>query len=431
MGACLAFRGIAGSMVLLHGSQGCSTYMRRYISSHFNEPVDIASSALSEKSAVFGGAANLTEGISNVIARYSPSLLGVATTCLTETIGDDVGMIVGEWQARGRSMNDMPVIPVSTPSYSGSHVDGFSDACVAVLERLAEGGAGTDAVNLFPGFLSPADIRHLKAIVEDFSPRVMVLPDISETLDGGVGESYRRIPEGGTAIGEIRAAGAARASIEFSVTAPGSQSAAFFLEERFGVPASRLPVPIGVRYTDRLLDALSEATGRPVPARLKREREMLLDAMVDAHKYLFGRRAAVYGDPEFVIGVTSFLVDTGIMPAVVASGAGNERFVEEIGQCCSGLERMPAIMPETDFGEIAGRIREGGADILVGSSKGSHIARELGIPLVRVGFPIHDRMGAQRILHVGYRGALNLLDLLTNTVIATQQERLGHGYSYM
>ncbi|MFZ0051635.1 MAG: nitrogenase component 1, partial [Desulfobaccales bacterium] len=49
LGACLAFRGVEGAVPFLHGSQGCATYMRRYIISHFREPMDIASSSLGEK----------------------------------------------------------------------------------------------------------------------------------------------------------------------------------------------------------------------------------------------------------------------------------------------------------------------------------------------------------------------------------------------
>ncbi len=55
LGACLAFRGMEGAVPFLHGSQGCATYMRRYIISHFREPMDIASSSLGEKQAVYGG----------------------------------------------------------------------------------------------------------------------------------------------------------------------------------------------------------------------------------------------------------------------------------------------------------------------------------------------------------------------------------------
>ena len=62
LGACLAFRGIEGAVPFLHGSQGCATYMRRYVISHFREPMDIASSSLGEKHAIYGGGPNLKAG---------------------------------------------------------------------------------------------------------------------------------------------------------------------------------------------------------------------------------------------------------------------------------------------------------------------------------------------------------------------------------
>ncbi len=103
LGACLAFRGIEGAVPMLHGSQGCATYMRRYIISHFREPMDIASSSLGEKHAVYGGGPNLKQGLQNVMTKFGAKVIGIATTCLTETIGDDVPMIVGEFR---REMRD-------------------------------------------------------------------------------------------------------------------------------------------------------------------------------------------------------------------------------------------------------------------------------------------------------------------------------------
>ncbi|MBI5871426.1 MAG: nitrogenase [Actinobacteria bacterium] len=455
LGACLAFRGVEDSMVLLHGSQGCSTYMRRYISSHFREPVDIASSALSENQAVYGGAANLKQGIRNVVAKYSPAILGVATTCLAETIGDDVRMTISELMDEEPALREITIVPVSTPSYNGGHMDGFNDACVAILESLAGNGnenpagnrdkipAGTSyenlaesrdergEMNLFPGFVSPADLRYLKEVMASFGIRPMVLPDISDTLDGVIDGSLSRIPSGGARLDRIRHSHSAPASIEFGRTSPESQSPALFLEKRFGVKADRLPIPIGIRYSDLFFESLERLTGRPTPDNHRNERGRLVDAMVDAHKYLFGKRAVIYGDADFVIAMTSFLVDLGIQPVVCASGGGGADYLAELEALTDHLEEMPALLAGTDFEDIREQARKAAADLLIGSSKGNHIARELGIPLVRAGYPIHDRFGGQRILHTGYRGALNLLDLLTNTIIAGEEAVLGHGYSYM
>ena len=94
LGACLAFRGIEGTLPFLHGSQGCATYIRRYLIGHYREPMDIGCSSFGEDSAIFGGAANLHEGLNNVSLRYQPRVIGVASTCLSETIGDDLSMFI-------------------------------------------------------------------------------------------------------------------------------------------------------------------------------------------------------------------------------------------------------------------------------------------------------------------------------------------------
>ncbi|MDD4138031.1 MAG: nitrogenase component 1, partial [Methanoregula sp.] len=80
LGGIIAFRGIAGAMALVHGSQGCSTYMRLTCVNHFNEPVDIASSSLNEKQTIHGGEANPKKALDNVRRVYAPSVIGVLTT---------------------------------------------------------------------------------------------------------------------------------------------------------------------------------------------------------------------------------------------------------------------------------------------------------------------------------------------------------------
>ena len=158
LGACLAFKGIEGAVPYLHGSQGCATYMRRYIISHYNEPIDIASSSLSEKHAVYGGGPNLKLGLTNVAAKYRPALIGIATTCLTETIGDDVGRYLREYEEDTRGSVGLPtLVHVSTPSYAGTHMEGFHAASRAVVAQLSEGGPRTGTVNILPGFVSSAD----------------------------------------------------------------------------------------------------------------------------------------------------------------------------------------------------------------------------------------------------------------------------------
>lgn len=66
LGASLVLRGIEGCIPLIHGSQGCSTYIRRYVISHFREPIDIGSSNFTESAAIFGGRENLFTALDNL-----------------------------------------------------------------------------------------------------------------------------------------------------------------------------------------------------------------------------------------------------------------------------------------------------------------------------------------------------------------------------
>jgi len=116
MGAAGVFKGIEGTMVLMHGSQGCSTYIRRHIATHYNEPIDIASSSLNEKGTIYGGADNLKKALRNVIKLYNPKVIGVTTTCLAETIGEDIRRIIDEFFLEEKTTG-VECVAVSSPGY--------------------------------------------------------------------------------------------------------------------------------------------------------------------------------------------------------------------------------------------------------------------------------------------------------------------------
>lgn len=432
LGACLAFRGIRGAVPFLHGSQGCSTYIRRYLISHFREPIDIAASNFSETSAIFGGGTILEQGLQNVIRQYQPSVIGLATTCLSETIGEDLNMILhGYGKKHGDDEGAPAVVPVSTASYRGSYVDGYHDAVKAVVEALAQGGPRTDAINLFPGIVSPADLRHVRELAGLFGLDLILLPDYADTLDGPVGDDYRLIPEGGTSVEEIRASGRSRMSVQLGRTRADMPGAGPLLEKTFGVPAKTVGLPIGIRETDALMEVLCGLTGRDLPPAIAAERGRLIDAYVDGHKYLAGKTVGLFGEPDLVIGFASFCSEIGMRPTLCASGAKCRAFPAALREAVPTLPDDCAVIEDTDFARIEAVLAETKPEVLIGPSKGYAAARRLGIPLIRAGFPIHDRVGAQRILHLGYRGAQQQFDRIVNTLMEHRQDDSPVGWSYL
>ncbi len=53
-------------------------------------------------------------------------------------------------------------------------------------------------------------------------------------------------------------------------------------------------------------------------------------------------------------------------------------------------------------------------DMMIGDTHGKFAAKAAGIPLIRVGFPIIDRVNLHRTPVVGYSGAINLLTQIAN-----------------
>ncbi|MBN1278879.1 MAG: nitrogenase [Chlorobiaceae bacterium] len=433
LGACLAFRGIENCVPFLHGSQGCATYIRRYLISHYKEPIDIASSNFNEETAVFGGSHNLQLGLKNVTQQYKPEVIGIATTCLSETIGDDVPMILKDYKAIMRDEAPLPImIFASTPSYSGTHIDGFHAAVRSAVKTLAEKGTKQNLVNIFPGMISPADIRYLKEILTSFALPFVLLPDYSKTLDGGPWAEYHRIPPGGTPTDAIASTGSASASIEFGSTLEARKSAAGYLEERFGIPRRHLPLPIGIKASDRFIAILEQLSETPMPAIYEDERRRLIDAYADGHKYIFGKRAILYGEEDLVISMAAFLSEIGILPVLCASGGKSGLMKKRLLELIPGLDELDIKVRENvDFVDIEHEADELRPDLLIGNSKGFTMSKKHDLPLIRIGFPIHDRFGGQRLHHIGYRGTQELFDRIVNTVIEGRQQSSSIGYTYM
>lgn len=438
LGASIAFKGIKGCVPLIYGSQGCATYVRRYTISHFREPVDIASSNFNEEATIFGGNKHFIQSINNIISQYAPQVIGIASTCLSETIGEDVLKLIKEYQDTHLKDTMPDFVFASTPSYQGTHMDGFHTAVASTIRMLAKAGRPLEHINIFPGFISPADIRCIKNILSDMEIDFILSPDYSSTLDNPNWKEYHRIPPGGTDVQSIQDTANAKGSIEFGYAfhktikrQSSIATAGEILESTFSVPKIQQKLPIGIRLTDLLFDNLKKLTGKDIPNRYKDERGRLVDAYVDAHKTLFGVKAVVYGEEDFVISMVSFLEEIGVHTVLATSGGNSGLLKQGVEEVVCNKHHQITVKHDCDFEQVNELVDELKPDMLIGNSKGYYISRRLNIPLIRVGFPIHDRVGAQRVQHLAYSGTQQLLDRITNAIIAHKQDASPIGYKYM
>jgi nitrogenase molybdenum-iron protein beta chain len=423
MGAVQALLGVNDTMPLIHGSQGCGTYMRFQLTRHFREPIEVASTSMSEKTVIYGGEFNLMKALKNVTEKQSPSIIAVTSSCLTETIGEDMEGIIEKFKEANLDQDLPIIIPISTPSYVESHVEGYNRTIKALVEHLAVKSVGNEKINIITGNISPADVREVKNILSDLNCENIILTDTSKNLDAPLSESALDLYKDGTTIEEIEDTANSLGTIALS---KHMDSAAIYLEKQFGVKSISGPLPLGIENTDKFIGSVCKLGELEVPETIKRDRGRLIDAMVDAHSYNYHRKVAIFGDPDFVSGMTRFTCEMGMIPSVVCTGTKSKRFIEDIQIISDEKKVSPVILAGGDLYDMHREIKEVGADILVGNSYGASMAKEEDIPLFRVGFPIFDRLGAQRIFTLGYKGGINFVDQLTNTMLDYYYDEAGY-----
>jgi nitrogenase molybdenum-iron protein beta chain len=421
IGAMYASLGVHGCLPHSHGSQGCCAYHRSTLTRHYKEPVMAATSSFTEGTSVFGGQANLLQALQTIFTVYNPDIVAVHTTCLSETIGDDITQIVAKAREDGKVPEGKHVLHANTPSYVGSHVTGFANMCKSLVDAFAEPGTECGGqVNLLPGWVEPADMREFKRLTAALGVKTILFPDTSGVLDApqtGVHEFY---PKGGATVDEIKSAGSSAATIALGPTA--STRAADALEQKCEVPREILELPIGIEATDRFIEALVKYTGVEVPEAVNEERGRLLDMMADMHQYTYGKHVALYGDPDQMVSLCEFLVALDMRPVYVVTGTPSTRFEKRVKKALGGLADAAkvAVGAQADMYLMHQWIKNEPVDLLIGNTYGKYIARDEDIPFLRHGFPILDRVGHQYFPTVGYTGAMRLLEQILGLVMDRQ-----------
>lgn len=400
LGAVLAFLGVARCMPLLHSSQGCAALAKVLLTRHFRETIPLQTSALSEITTILGSGDALIAGIDTVARRQQPDLIAVITTGLVDAAGEDVRRTLR------LATPGTPVVLAPVSDLGGGLEQGYATAVEALITELVPPQDGTtldDQVTLLPGLaLTPLDVEELVSTAHAFGLATIVLPDSSRSLDGHLEEDWEPLLSGGTPLSALSAT---RQSGAVLALGAGLASAARMLD---GANAWTVPHAIGLDASDALIAQLAAVSGRDVPQPLRHWRSRLTDGMLDASGVLAGRRVALALEPDLLAGVGALLTEAGChVVAAITPTASDHLHAMACDEVVVG-----------DFEDAEDRAREGGAELLVASSHGAAAAGRLGIPLLRLGFPVVDRLGAQHLTSLGYRGSLRLLFAAANELLA-------------
>ena len=427
-GAQYASIGIEDCIGIVHGGQGCVMFVRLLFAQHFKDNFLLASSSLHEDAAVLGGVHRVEKAVDVLLMRYPEvKVVPIISTCSTEIIGDDIDGVVRKLNngllKEKYADREVYLIPIHTPSFKGSMIDGYDVAVKEFVKALAKKEKPNGKINLITGWVNPGDVKALKHLLSEMDVDANVLFEI-ESFDSPLMPDGEAVSHGSTTIDDLKSTANAIGTIALNKYEGGQ--AANYLEKEFGVPAVIGPTPIGIRNTDAFLANIKKMTGKSIPHSLVRERGIAIDTLTDLiHMFFADKNVAIYGNPDLVIGLAEFCLDLEMKPVLLLLGDDNKTYSKDrrIKELQEKVEYGMEIIQNADLWDLESRIKnkEIDLDLIIGHSKGRFTSIDNDIPMLRVGFPVYDRAGYYRHPIVGYAGAIWLVEEMAN-VLFTDME---------
>jgi nitrogenase molybdenum-iron protein alpha/beta subunit len=207
---------VRDAVTLVHGPKGCSHHNVSLLhaswldNDHAVLP-DLVSTGLSETEVIFGGEEALRRAIGHAAARDTRAIF-VLSTCIVETIGDDVEAVCSEEYG-------LPVIPVPTAGFlGGTFQDGMNNALIALA-----GCAGACRKKGGINIIGEMNLEY--EVEENFAEvaRLLSLAGLSVNLRFVHDITYR----------QLSALGAAELNI---LRSPALTPVGEYLRDRFGTP---------------------------------------------------------------------------------------------------------------------------------------------------------------------------------------------------
>lgn len=431
LGAIFCSSGFEGTMPFVQGAQGCVAYFRSHLNRHFKEPFAAISTSMTEDAAVFGGLNNMLEGLENAYTLYHPRMLAVCTTCMAEVIGDDLGAYIRTAREKNLIPKDLPVPFAHTPSFVGSYVTGYDNMMKGILSSITSGKKGepNGKINVIPGFDTyTGNYRELKRMLDIMDVKHTILADVSDIFDSPNTGEYKLYP-GGTPLAD--AMDSINATATVALQRYSTAKTMDYIQKEWGQKVFVLP-PIGIKNTDGFFEEISRVTGKAIPQEIEDERGRAVDAMIDSHPYVHGKRFALVGDPDLLLGLISFIMEMGGTPVHIVCTNGDKAFEEEANRILgeSPFGSGAKVYVGKDMWHLRSLMFTDPVDLLIGNSYAKFLWRDTGTPLVRVGFPLFDRHHLHRYPIIGYQGVLNLVTSIVNTVLDEMDRKTMHTTSF-
>ncbi len=388
MGATLAFMGIKNCMPLIHGAQGCGSFTKVFFTRHFSEPIAMQNTTIRDISAVIdGGDININKAIESIKEAANPEVIGLYSTGLTETKGDDIAGVAKQI--------DFPIVSVNTSDYEGDLESGWSHSVSAIIKQIVK--ETTKVVNkkalLIPNVsLEPIEVEKMKEFLEDLGFTSYALPDLSDVLDGHLTTGQSKLSDGGIAMSDIETLG--ECEVVITVGESVKECGVALLKKNHNMKHIHVDSLYGLEATDNFVAMLMDEFKLTVSPKIQRWRSRLQDALLDSHFVLGASKAVIAGERDLVFGITKALKEAGL------------KFEKEIVAKEEDLEDLEKIVPNVD--------------LIITNFHGEALAKKYHKAHIVKGFPDFEEIGNRLKNNILYEGGCYLLFEASNSIARTK-----------
>ena len=391
---------IQDSVVIQHAPIGCaasqaftSRYYRDLAANRgwkLEDPRAMCTNLL-EKDMVFGGVGKLEDTIRDAWERHRPKVIFVAASCASGIIGDDIESVA-------RSLEDelgVPVVTLYCEGFRSKHWSSGWDVIEhGILRKLVKPGPKQpDQINVI--HLGGPDV---------FSPLLEPLGlKVNLVMGGSTLERLAKTPQ---------AAATVTMCFVLSYLAAG-------LEQEYGVPEVKAPLPYGLEATDEWLRDIARVTGRgedKVEAVIASERARIAPELARLRAALSGKKGFIAAGAAFAHGLLANLRELGVdvdgaysfhHDPAADSGDPRQDSLTHLVDSWGDVANF-TVSPDQHF-QAHAALQRSKPDFVLARHTGSiaALAARLGIPVLPI-FYSNDGIGYEGLLTIG-RAILRVL----------------------
>ncbi|ABC21598.1 nitrogenase component 1 [Rhodospirillum rubrum] len=289
---------VRGAVLVQHSPIGCGAGQVIYNSIFRNglairglpvENLHLISTNLRERDMVYGGLDKLERTIRDAWERHHPQAIFIATSCPTAIIGDDIESVASQLEAEF----GIPVIPLHCEGFKSKHWStGFDATQHGILRQIVRKNPERkqeDLVNVIN--LWGSDV--FGPMLGELGLRVNYVVDLATV------EDLAQMSE-------------AAATVGFCYTLSTYMAAA--LEQEFGVPEVKAPMPYGFAGTDAWLREIARVTHREEQAEayIAREHARVKPQLEALREKLKGIKGFVSTGSAYAHGMIQVLRELGV-----------------------------------------------------------------------------------------------------------------------